>query len=88
MKKKWKHHGEVRLNGDGSIDEIVINNCDVHIEQMTPGSWWMGINVGRRGKHGNRKEMMHVRIFSKNLKSHVKVNAETDDNIIREGFKK
>ena len=30
-------------NKDGSLDEIVVQNVDVHIEQMGNGHWWMGI---------------------------------------------
>lgn len=87
--KKWKNHGEVRLNPDGSVDEICIKNCDVHLEQLGQESWWMGIGTGRRhGKFGNRKEMMHVNLFSKNLKAHVDVNCETEDGIISEGWVK
>lgn len=38
MNKKWKQHGEVRLNPDKSIDEIVVKNCNFHLEQMDEGS--------------------------------------------------
>jgi hypothetical protein len=34
---------EVRRNPDGSLDEIVANDCMVHLEQMDEGHWWMGI---------------------------------------------
>lgn len=85
--KKWKKHGEVRLNDDGSVDEIVIKNCDVHLEQMDTGVWWMGICVGRRsGKFGNRKETMHVHILNTKNRP-VVVRAESDDDVISEGFK-
>ena len=30
-------------NEDGSPDEIVVHNVNVHIEQMDDGHWWMGI---------------------------------------------
>lgn len=91
MIKKWKKHGEVRLNPDQSIDEIVINNCDLHLEQMDSGSWWIGINTGPRtgvkpkyGKRRNRKDMMHIRLFNTNNRP-VVVNCETDDGLITEG---
>lgn len=86
MTKKWKNHGEVRLNHDKSIDEIVIKNCDFHLEQMDNGSWWIGIGTGRRTKpHGNRKEHMRIMIFNPKNKE-VKVNCETDDGLITEGY--
>lgn len=37
---------EVRRNADGSLDEIVAHGCDVHLEQMTDGQWWLGIERG------------------------------------------
>lgn len=84
--KLWKKHGEVRLNPDQSIDEIVIGNCDIHIEQMSDGHWWMGVYTGRRTKpHGNRKEVMHIRLFHKQDKP-VVINCETDDGLITEGY--
>lgn len=77
--RKWKKHGEVRLNDDSSIDEIVLFNVETfHLEQMDEGSWWIGLNF----KNG---DMMHVRLFNKRNRP-VKVNCETDDNKISEGF--
>ena len=34
---------EIRRSEDGTIDEIVVSNVDIHIEQMDDGYWWMGI---------------------------------------------
>lgn len=34
---------EVRRLPDGSIDEILAINVNVHLEQMDDGFWWMGI---------------------------------------------
>ena len=83
---KWKQHVEVRLNEDGSIDEIVIDNCYIHIEQMSNGHWWIGIGAGRRcGPHKNRKDMMHVNLFNVKDKE-IKINSESDDGIISIGF--
>lgn len=86
--KLWKKYGEVRLNPDQTIDEIVINNCDFHLEQMDNGSWWIGIYTGPRtgvkpkyGKRKNRKDTMRIMIFNPNNKV-VTVNCETDDNLI------
>ena len=75
--KKWKRNGEVRLNDDGTIDEIVLKNAHVHLEQMSNGHWWMGLTVNGI--------VMHVQLFNKN-DHQVKVTAETDDGIICEGF--
>ena len=36
---------EIRRNTDGSLDEIVAENCDIHLEQMDTGHWWLGITV-------------------------------------------
>lgn len=43
--------GEVRLNDDNSVDEVVTGRIEgVHLEQMSEGSWWMGLS----GKDGRR----------------------------------
>ena len=34
---------EVRRREDGTLDEVVARNCDIHIEQMNEGTFWMGI---------------------------------------------
>ncbi len=36
---------EVRKNPDGSIDEIVAKNCDLHIEQMSTDGWYVGLDL-------------------------------------------
>lgn len=36
---------EVRLNGDGTIDEIVTHHpVSFHLEQMDDGQYWIGLN--------------------------------------------
>lgn len=35
---------EIRPNDDGSIDEIVLRGAWVHIEQMSPDGWYMGVD--------------------------------------------
>lgn len=35
--------GEIRLNEDGTLDEVVAADCFVHLEQMDEGLWWMRI---------------------------------------------
>jgi len=37
---------EIRLNVDGSLDEIVTEKCTFHLEQMSPTHWWMAVSVG------------------------------------------
>jgi hypothetical protein len=35
---------EVRRNDDGSLDEIVAENCFVHLEQMDERHFWLGVS--------------------------------------------
>ncbi len=79
MTKKWGNSGEVRLNYDESIDEIVANNVSVHVEQMDDGLWWMGITRS----DGVR---LLVNFFTK--RAHIKCNAESEDGSICDGFRK
>ncbi len=57
---------EIRKNDDGSIDEIIAEGCDLHIEQMTGHGWYIGIT----GKDGSYWQFW---LGAKNLKSHVEV---------------
>lgn len=42
---------EIRCpEGPGIIDEIVANNCNIHVEQMSADGWFMGIE-GRDGSY-------------------------------------
>lgn len=41
----------VRLNEDGSLDEIVADGAEVHLEQMSATHWWLGIDDGTRFRH-------------------------------------
>ena len=34
---------EVRRLDDGSLDEVVADNCMVHLEKMGDGVWWLGV---------------------------------------------
>lgn len=47
---------EVRLNADGSLDEVVGVGL-VHLEQMDTGHWWLEIS--------NAAGSMHVNLHSK-----------------------
>lgn len=31
---------EIRLNKDGSVDEIIADGVSFHLEQMDNGAWW------------------------------------------------
>lgn len=35
----------IRRNDDGSIDEIVAQDCAIHVEQMDNNSWYMGLQA-------------------------------------------
>ena len=48
---------EVRLNEDGTLDEIVANGAYVHLEQMDDGCWWMAVESGGH--------LIHVNLFTK-----------------------
>ena len=54
---------EVRLL-DGAIDEIIIRRSDVHIEQMSAGGWFMGVDACDGSHH-------HFWFGATNGKSHV-----------------
>ena len=44
---------EVRLNADGTLDEVVAFGAYVHLEQMSAGDWWLGIESGGHLIHVN-----------------------------------
>ena len=60
---------EIRCNPDGTIDEVVANHCNVHVEQMTSTSWWVGITRGG-------VPMLHLDLSSK---ARVKLTARNED---------
>lgn len=41
---------KIRKNDDGKIDEIVAEDCFLHIEQMTDDGWFIDI-TGKDGSH-------------------------------------
>lgn len=41
----WNRRPAAGLVDVGDIDEIVIDNCTVHIEQMNNRCWWIGIDL-------------------------------------------
>lgn len=61
--KKFWNNGEVRLNDDGSVDEVVVvNPVLVHVEQMDSDYWWMSID-GAQG----RRMVFHFTIRGKKI---------------------
>lgn len=43
---------EVRLNADGTIDEIIWTSVDTfHLEQMDDGRYWIGLTRGGETQH-------------------------------------
>lgn len=74
------HHGdrmtrfEIRNNDDGSLDEIVAHACDLHLEQMADGHWWMGIQT-----HDGKS-------YHLNLHSRGKINANVMKDHDASGF--
>ncbi len=41
----------VQHNADGSLDEVVVSACDVHLEHMNDGAWWIGITRDGKTMH-------------------------------------
>lgn len=37
---------EIRLNADGTLDEIVASNALFHLEQMDSNAWWLSVEAG------------------------------------------
>ena len=48
---------EIRLNDDGSLDEVVAGNAWFHLEQLNDNLWWMAITKGG--------ETVHVKLFAR-----------------------
>lgn len=59
---------EIRLNTDGSLDEVVSSNCHFHLEQMSDSHWWMEVET----KEGS----VHINLHSRGK---IKANVERDD---------
>lgn len=50
MPRRKKLPLEVRLNPNGTLDEVVCENAYVHLEQMDSGHWWMVVVDDKTGK--------------------------------------
>lgn len=72
---------EVRLNGDGSIDEIVAENVSFHLEQMDDGFWWIGLSQQEASK-----PRLLINLSNKR-NAVIRCNAESEDGKISAGFK-
>ena len=73
--------GEVRLNEDMTVDEVVARGVGVHVEQMDDAHWWMSID----GKQGRR---MVLNFFRKGKS--IRLTVEDDgyhSSGVCEGFK-
>lgn len=55
--RRFWHRGEVRLNEDMTVDEVVASGVGVHVEQMSDDHWWMSID----GKQGRRLVLHFIR---------------------------
>lgn len=45
---------------DDSVDDMFVRNCDVHLERMSNGYYWLGIYVDR-----DPTKTVHVELTSK-----------------------
>lgn len=56
-------HIEVRLNDDGTIDEVVLRDafgrCWAHLEQMDKAHWFLGLYPD--GEAGERTTVLDIR---------------------------
>ena len=48
---------ELRLNADGSLDEVVSDTCSFHLEQMSDTHWWMAVET--------KEGIVHISFHSK-----------------------
>lgn len=57
---------EVRLNPDGSLDEVVASNAFVHLEQMAGNAWWMSVRCGSQEIHVWFRSRANVKVSYEN----------------------
>lgn len=67
---------EIRLNDDGSVDEIFAQNASVHIEQMDSNAWYIGIGTATK----------YLQIWLRGKRA-VKLHHEITDETKRKGAK-
>lgn len=63
--KKPREPWVVRLNDDGTLDEVCAHGAFVHLEQMDDDQWWLGIDVGGRSLHVNLWTKRNTRIHAR-----------------------
>lgn len=59
---------------DGELDEIVVRDCDLHLERMEDNSWWMGITLA-----DGKQTMLMVNIGAKRAKVDAWVELDESD---------
>lgn len=45
---------------DGELDELIVRDCDIHLERMADNSWWMGVTLA-----GGKQTQLMVNIGAK-----------------------
>jgi len=61
---------EIRLNEDGSLDEVVADDVAFfHLEQMSDGHWWLSVDL-------DDGSQIHVDIYSRSGRAAVDARAE------------
>ncbi|HUP62429.1 MAG TPA: hypothetical protein VNA69_18635 [Thermoanaerobaculia bacterium] len=64
---------EIRRNADGSLDEVVATNVNVHVEQMAENAWWVGVSAA------DDSHLVHVNFYSDS-----RIDAEAEDQHVHE----
>lgn len=71
---------EVRLNGDKTIDEIIAESVDFHLEQMDNGHWWIGLTP-----KSNPDNRLLINLGTRR-NANIRCVAESEDGTVSEGF--
>lgn len=66
---------QIRLREGGTLDEVCIDGCSFHLEQMDDDSYWVGISRGNERVHinfwtgsGSRKgAAIHARVLDEGV---------------------
>ena len=65
---------KIRNNKNGTLDELVANNCDVHLEQMDNKHWWLSIDyVDDNGQ----PHQAHINLYTL-FDQHIQATLEID----------
>lgn len=79
--RRFWNKGEVRLNEDGTVDEVLAQGVGIHIEQMDDGYWWMSIDGKQR-----RRMVLHFVREGRGIRLSVGDDGYHSSGV-REGFK-